>query len=187
MKQINIYYNKFRILRIILQPYLMLFVLDWAMNRYIRIDISDLFKGLPELWQMLTQWHLFFTILLILLILIITSPFYRELSHLPKLLNNKPQIIINSQNIYGNLEKESMSWDNIASFEFIRQQWRMTALKLNYRPSEKHQVPAKNLYLSLENLSFDEKKLSQLFTQLIAAKDEKQRQEHINYFLSIPK
>lgn len=106
---------------------------------------------------------------------------------LPKLFSKKPQIIITSQNISGRLEKESMAWDNIASFEFIREPFTITALKLNYRPSDKHQVPAKNMYLNLKDLSFNEKALHQLLTQLIHAQNDKQREEHIKYFLSIPK
>lgn len=187
MNQVNIYYNKFNILRKILQPFCLGLMIFWAMNHYFPVNWSHLFQLLPEWWQTLFSLDLEHIIILILFIIILTSPFTFQFFDLPKLFSKKPQIIITSQNISGRLEKESMAWDNIASFEFIRETFTITALKLNYRPSDKHQVPAKNIYLNLKDLSFNEKALHKLLTQLIHAQNDKQREEHIKYFLSIPK
>lgn len=119
-------------------------------------------------------------------------------------VSKKPQITINAYNISSHREQISMAWDNIASFEFRNYKGNVSLI-LVYRPTSsderlqpenpqsqsswqnlknyfKTHLVQQNAYLSLDNLAIDEKKLSKLFTQLIATQDPAQREIWIHQF-----
>lgn len=100
---------------------------------------------------------------------------------LMELFNKNPQIIINKYNISSNIDKKSIDWDSIASFEFVHHRY-IVVLHLIHRPNGNYTQTVPTTILSFSELNFDEKQLSQLLTQLIQTVDENQREILINQF-----
>ncbi|MDO4433602.1 MAG: hypothetical protein Q4B82_03370 [Alysiella sp.] len=158
---------------------------------------------LQKIWD--TEWGIFliFVGMLVLNLLWgILSSFRQTYWNIIYLFQKKPQITINAYNISSHREQISMAWDNIASFEFRNYKGNVSLI-LVYRPTSsderlqpenpqsnwqnlknylKTHLKQQNAYLSLNNLAVDEKKLGELFTQLIATQDPAQREIWIHQF-----
>lgn len=152
-----------------------------------------------------TKWGI---VLILVLILVFYAPlcliaaFQATCRNVGYLFQNKPQISINAYNISSHREQISMAWDNIASFEFHNYKgnyslilvYRPTSFDATWQPEKsqsnwqnlknylKTHLTQQNAYLSLNDLAIDEKKLSKLFTQLIATQDPAQREILIHQF-----
>lgn len=209
MKEIHIYHSKISILTNILLPYVGLAGLYWWFDgsefQQHTLEILLTLQEIDWLAMFNTKWGI---VLILVLILVFYAPlcliaaFQATCRNVGYLFQNKPQISINAYNISSHREQISMAWDNIASFEFHNYKGNYSLI-LVYRPASsderlqpespqsswqnlknylKTHLKQQNAYLSLNNLAVDEKKLSELFTQLIAAQDATQREILIYQF-----
>lgn len=190
MKTLNIYYNKLSILIDIIFPYLILPVIYWFATRELHDKFGEnwhtsIYDNLLNILNNYPQHNLVIFLLMLIFAFLMTQIILSipldTLFRVVKLLNKNPQIVINKYNISSNIDKKSIDWDSIASFEFVHHRYAVV-LHLIHRPNGNYTQTVPITILSFNELNFDEKQLSQLLTQLIQTVDENQREILINQF-----
>lgn len=188
MKTLNIYDDKLSILMMIISSYCGLLLMYWYATRQLRNKFGENWYEssqtiLLDLLDKLLQLNIPLSLLLVFIFPLIYSLVHSILLLLETFFgiitlccSKKPKIIINKYNISSDVECKSIDWDSIASFKFVHDKYH-TNLHLLHRPNGNYlRLVKRETVFSLQQLDYDEEKLSQLLTQLIETVDENKRE-----------